>query len=439
MAQTAVILAAGLGTRMKSALPKTLHRIAGCSMLRLLLASCEQVFDRIVVVIGPGMDAVRREAAPHTCVIQDDQRGTAHAALVAAPEFGDGEVAVLYADAPLIRPDTLHRLLQRRAAGDAALVLLASRPADPGRYGRVIARDGHVERIVEWTDAAEAERAEPLCNAGALCAAAPDMARWLREVRTNNAKGEYYLTDIVTLARAEGASVAAVEAPADEVAGVNSRAELAAAEAVVQSWLRAAAMAAGVTMTDPGSVFLCADTELAPDVTIEPNVVFGPGVKVASGALIRAFSHLEGCTVGPGCSVGPYARLRPGAELDELVHVGNFVEVKAARLGARAKANHLTYLGDAQIGPDTNIGAGTITCNYDGYHKHRTTIGARAFIGSDTSLVAPVTVGDGAIVAAGSVITEDVPPDALAVARERQANKLGRAGELRQKLQRKPR
>jgi bifunctional UDP-N-acetylglucosamine pyrophosphorylase/glucosamine-1-phosphate N-acetyltransferase len=439
MPRTAVILAAGLGTRMKSALPKTLHKIAGRSMLRHLLASCEQVFDRIVVVIGPDMEAVRAEATPHLCVVQQDRRGTAHAALMAAPQFGDGEVAVLYADNPLIRPDTLQRLLDRRAAGDAVLALLAFRPADPARYGRVITRDGYVERIVEWIDADASERAEDLCNAGVLCAAAADMARWLGEVRADNAKGEYYLTDTVALARGEGGRVAAVEAPADEVAGINSRAELAAAEAVVQSWLRLAAMDAGVTMIDPGSVFLCADTHLAADVTIEPNVMFGPGVKIASGALIRAFSHLEGCVVGPDCIVGPHARLRPGAELGEAVHVGNFVEVKAAKLGARVKASHLTYLGDADVGAETNIGAGTITCNYDGYNKHRTTIGARAFIGSDTALVAPVTVGDGAIVAAGSVITEDVPADALALARGRQANKPGRAIEMRQKLQLKRR
>ena len=338
---------------------------------------------------------------------------------------------MLYADNPLIRPATLHGLLERRAAGDAALALLAFRPADPGRYGRVINRGGYVHRVVEWIDADDAERAETLCNAGALCAASADMARWLREVRADNAQGEHYLTDVVALARGAGGRVAAVEAPAEELAGINSRGELAAAEAVVQSWLRAAALDAGVTMTDPGSVFLCADTELAPDVTIEPNVVFGPGVKVAAGAQIRAFTHLEGCTVGPQCIVGPHARLRPGAELGEQVHVGNFVEVKAAKLGAGAKANHLAYLGDAEIGAETNIGAGTITCNYDGYHKHRTTIGARVFIGSDTALVAPVSVGDGAIVAAGSVITEDVAPDALALARGRQVQKPGRAIDMR--------
>ncbi len=435
MSHTAVILAAGFGTRMKSTLPKTLHKIAGRSMLRHLLASCEQVFDRIVVVIGPDMEAVRGEAAPHVCVVQQERLGTAHAALMAAPEFGDGEVAVLYADNPLIQPDTLRRLLDRRAAGDAGLALLAFRPNDPSRYGRVMVSGGYVQRVVEWIDADDRERAETLCNAGVLCAASGDMMRWLKAVRADNAKGEYYLTDVVALARSDGERVVAVEAPAEELSGINSRAELAAAEAVVQSRLRAAAMDAGVTMTDPGSVFLCADTELAPDVTIEPNVMFGPGVKVATGALIRAFSHLEGCVVGPDCIVGPLARLRPGAELGEAVHIGNFVEVKAAKIGARTKASHLTYLGDADIGSETNIGAGTITCNYDGYNKHRTRIGSRAFIGSDTALVAPVTVGDGAIIAAGSVITEDVPADALALARGRQENKPGRAVTMRQKLQ----
>jgi bifunctional UDP-N-acetylglucosamine pyrophosphorylase/glucosamine-1-phosphate N-acetyltransferase len=439
MSRTAVILAAGFGTRMKSAVPKTLHKIAGRSMLRHLLASCEQVFDRIVVVIGPDMEAVRREAAPHVCVVQQERRGTAHAALMAAPEFGDGEVAVLYADNPLIQPETLRRLLDRRGADGAGLALLAFRPNDPSRYGRVMVADGYVQRVVEWIDADDQERAETLCNAGVLCAASADMTRWLEAVRADNAKGEYYLTDVVASARSDSEQVVAVEAPAEELSGINSRAELAAAEAVVQSRLRAAAMDAGVTMTDPGSVFLCADTELAPDVTIEPNVIFGPGVKVATGALIHAFSHLEGCVIGADCIVGPFARLRPGAELGETVHVGNFVEVKSAKIGARTKAGHLTYLGDADIGADTNIGAGTITCNYDGYNKHRTRIGSRAFIGSDTALVAPVKVGDGAIVAAGSVITEDVPADALALARGRQENKPGRAVTMRQKLQAKRR
>jgi bifunctional UDP-N-acetylglucosamine pyrophosphorylase/glucosamine-1-phosphate N-acetyltransferase len=431
MQATAVILAAGLGTRMKSALPKTLHRIAGRTMLRHLLSSCEGVFDRIVVVIGPDMAAVAKEAAPHTCVVQHERLGTGHAALQAAELFGDGDVAVLYADNPLIRLETLTRLLDRRAGSGIGLALLAFRPADPGRYGRVLTRDGFVERIVEWADASEEIRATNLCNAGVLCGAASDMRRWLDDVRPGNAKKEFYLTDVVALARAYGTQVAAVEAPAEELGGVNSRAELAAAEAVVQSWLRTAAMEAGVTLMDPGSVFLSADTVFEPDVTVEPNVVFGPGVSVAGGAAIRAFSHLEGCTIGPGCVIGPFARLRPGAVLEQDVHVGNFVELKATTMGPGAKANHLTYLGDASVGAKTNIGAGTITCNYDGYAKHRTTIGANAFIGSDVALVAPVSVGDGAVIAAGSVITEDVAPDALALARGRQVQKPGRAAEMR--------
>jgi len=416
---------------MKSALPKALHRIAGRTMLRHLLSSCEEVFDRIVIVVAPDADAVRREALPHTCVVQQEQRGTAHAALVAAAEFGDGDVAVLYADNPLIRPRTLRRLLERRERGDAALAMVAFRPADPGQYGRVIAHGGYVDRVVEWIDASEEVRAVDLCNAGVLCASVSDMRRWLGEVRTNNAKHEHYLTDLVRLAVEEGARVAAVEAPADELAGVNSRAELAAAEAVVQNWLRNAAMDSGVTMIDPRSVFLCADTELAPDVTVGPNVVFGPGVKVAPGAEILAFSHLEGCNIGPRCIVGPFARLRPGTVLGTDVHIGNFVEVKAALLGDGVKASHLTYLGDAEVGDATNVGAGTITCNYDGVAKHRTKIGAKAFIGSDVALVAPVNVGDGAIIGAGSVITEDVEADALALGRGRQVVKPGRAAAIR--------
>ena len=430
MPATAVILAAGMGTRMKSALPKALHPIAGRSMLRHLLDSCEAVFDRIVVVVGPGMEAVQAAAQPHVSVVQADRLGTAHAALQAADLFGAGEVAVLYADNPLIRPDTLSGLLARRAAGDAALALLAMCPPDPGRYGRVISAGAYVERIVEYADATEVERAETLCNAGVLCAAAGDMARWLRAVRADNAKGEYYLTDLVTLARGEGGRVAAVQAPYGELRGINSRAELADAEAMVQSWLRAAALDNGVTMTDPASVFLCADTVLDTDVTIGPNVVFGPGVRVASGTEIRAFSHLEGCEIGPGCVIGPHARIRPGSVLGDGVHVGNFVELKAAQLASGVKANHLSYLGDVEVGEATNIGAGTITCNYDGAAKHRTVIGAHAFIGSDSSLVAPVTIGDGAFIATGSVITEDVPADALAIARQRQVTKSGRAASM---------
>ncbi len=426
----AVILAAGLGTRMRSSLPKALHPIAGRPMLRQLLDACGAVFDRIVVVAGPEMPALERAAAPYPVVVQQERLGTAHAALQAAALFGDGDVAVLYADNPLISAETLGRLLARRRAG-AGLALLAMRPPDPGRYGRVVATGEDVERVVEWADANQAERAVGLCNAGVLCGPGPDMAAWLAAVRPHNARGEYYLTDLVALARAAGRTVAAVEAPFDELRGINSRAELAEAEAVVQRRLRLAAMDAGVTMTAPETVFLCADTALARDVSVGPNVVFGPGVSVAEGAEIRAFSHLEGCSVGPGAVIGPFARLRPATVLEARAHVGNFVELKATRLGEGAKANHLTYLGDCDVGAGANIGAGTITCNYDGFAKHRTEIGAGAFVGTNSVLVAPVRLGDGAFTAAGSVITEDVAADAMAFGRARQAALPGAAARFR--------
>jgi bifunctional UDP-N-acetylglucosamine pyrophosphorylase/glucosamine-1-phosphate N-acetyltransferase len=305
------------------------------------------------------------------------------------------------------------------------------RPDHENRYGRVIAAHGLVQKIVEWADADQAERAEALCNAGVLCASARDMARWLADVRADNAKGEFYLTDVVALAAAEGADVAAVEAPYDELRGVNSRAELAQAEAVVQRRLRLAAMEGGATLIDPSTTYFSADTRLGRDVTVEPGVFFGPGVTVADDVRIRACSHLEGCTIASGAVIGPFARLRPGAELGEGSHVGNFCEIKAASLGQGAKVNHLSYIGDASVGARTNVGAGTITCNYDGFSKHRTTIGADVFVGSDTAFVAPVTVGDGAMIAAGSVVTADVAPDALAVARGRQAEKPGYAAAFR--------
>lgn len=433
MAATAILLAAGMGTRMRSRLPKALHPIAGRPMLRHLIASCEAVFDRIVVVTGPGMDSVARTAEPHASVVQTDRLGTAHAALQAADLFGDGDVAILYADNPLVQPATLRALLDRRTRGDAGLVLMTMRPDDPAQYGRVLLSDGYVGRIVEWADATSDQRAVTLCNAGGLCARAQDMRRWLSAVHNDNAKREYYLTDVVAIARSDGVRVAALEAPAGEVAGINSRAELAAAEAVVQRRLRAAAMDAGVSMLDPASVFLSFDTVLGQDVSLGPNVVFGPGVTVGPGTEIRAFSHLEGVRIGEDCVIGPFARLRPGTVIQDGAHVGNFVELKATLLGAGAKANHLTYLGDAEVGDQANIGAGTITCNYDGFAKHRTRIGARAFIGSDTALVAPVSVGDGAITAAGSVITDDVTTDSLAIARARQTEKPGRAAEFRAK------
>jgi bifunctional UDP-N-acetylglucosamine pyrophosphorylase/glucosamine-1-phosphate N-acetyltransferase len=423
----AILLAAGHGTRMRSALPKTLHPIAGRPMIRHLLASVEPVFDRAVVVVGPEMPALEQAAAPHPTAVQRERLGTGHAALQAAPLLDgfEGDVAVLYADNPLIGAETLRRL--RAARQGAGLVLLAMRPADPARYGRVVQdATGGVTRIVEFADANAEERAIGLCNAGVVCARGADLFRWLRAVRNDNRQGEYYLTDVVAIAAGEGVRVAAVEAPEAELRGINSRAELAEAEAEMQRRLRRAAMDEGATLIQPESVVFSHDTKLGRDVTVGPNVVFGPGVEVEDEVEIRAFSHLEGCVVKRGAVIGPFARLRPGAVIGPRAHVGNFVEIKAAVLGEGAKANHLTYLGDAEIGAGANIGAGTITCNYDGVAKHRTVIGEGAFIGSDTALVAPVRVGARAITAAGSVITEDVPDDALAIARGRQTVKEGR-------------
>ncbi|NNM57692.1 bifunctional UDP-N-acetylglucosamine diphosphorylase/glucosamine-1-phosphate N-acetyltransferase GlmU [Acidocella sp.] len=423
MENTAVIIAAGLGTRMKSTLPKAAHKLAGREMLRHLTIAAESVFTRVVVVVGPDMPALEALAAPHGVVVQAERLGTAHAARQAEAQFGEGLVAVFYADNPLVSPATMQALLARARADDAGLVLLAMTPPDPGKYGRLVMRDGYVSRIVEYADATPEERRLTLCNAGGLAGKAADMRRWLAAVKAENAKGEYYLTDIAAIAQAEGVKVAAFEAPYAECMGINSRAELAAAEAALQTRLREAALESGVSMLAPETVFFSADTLLGADVIVGPYVVFGPGVTVEPGAEIKAFSHLEGCVVHCGALIGPYARLRPGADIGPGAHVGNFVEIKAATLGAGAKANHLAYIGDAEIGPGTNIGAGTITCNYDGTAKHKTRIGAKVFIGSNTALVAPITVGDGALVAAGSTLTEDVAPNTLALGRARQVNK----------------
>lgn len=425
--RAAIILAAGQGTRMKSAMPKVMHRIAGRPMINHLIAACEPVFDRIIVVAGPGMPELERAVAPHASVVQAERRGTGHAARMAAPllEGFAGDVAVLYGDNPLITTATLERLVAAR--GEADLALLAMRPAYPARYGRVVQDGaGDVARIVEWADAGEEERAIGLCNAGVVCAAWGDLSRWLAALRNDNRQGEFYLTDVVGAARAEGRRNRAVEAPEAELRGINSRVELAMAEAEVQARLREAAMLGGATLTLPQTVCLAWDTQLGRDVVVEPHVVFAPGVTVEEGVQIRAFSHLEQCVVRAGAIIGPYARLRPGTEVGVGAHVGNFVELKAASLGAGAKANHLSYLGDVSIGAGANIGAGTITCNYDGVNKHRTEIGAGAFIGSDSALVAPVRIGARALVAAGSVVTEDVPDDAMAIARGRQVTKAGR-------------
>jgi bifunctional UDP-N-acetylglucosamine pyrophosphorylase / glucosamine-1-phosphate N-acetyltransferase len=432
----AIVLAAGKGTRMKSALPKVLHRIAGRSMVGHVLDNLAALkVAKTAVVIAPGMDAVAKEVAPHATAIQQEQLGTAHAAAAARDVIGkvDGTILVLFGDSPFITDETIGRLVQRREAADRpAVVVLGMRPSDPTGYGRLVTDvQGNLTAIVEHRDADETQRAIGLCNSGVM--AIDGGAFWvlLDKIENKNAKQEYYLTDIVAVARQCGFGAAVVEAPAAELIGINSRAELAAAEALCQERLRARAFDNGVTMTDPASVFLCADTRLGQDVTIGPNVVFGPGVTVADNVEILAFCHIEGAAIESGAIIGPYARLRSGSKIGVGAKVGNFVETKNAVLGKGAKANHLTYLGDTEVGAKSNIGAGTITCNYDGFLKSKTTIGDNAFIGSNSALVAPVTIGAGAIVAAGSVITRDVPADAMSVARGSQVDKPGWASKFR--------
>ena len=433
-----VVLAAGKGTRMKSARSKVLHQVAGRSLLGHVLDTATAIGpERIVVVVGPDMGDVEAAAAPHAVEQQPEQLGTADAVKAArAPlsDFNMGTVFVLYGDTPFIGVETLEEMLAERERG-AGIVVLGFRPDDPAAYGRLITDDaGRLQRIVEFKDASEAERAVTLCNSGVLAIDAAVLFRLIDAVGNDNAKGEYYLTDIVGLARADNIDCSVVEADADELQGVNSRADLAEAESFWQARRRRQVMDDGVTLSDPSTVYFSHDTKFEPDVLVGPNVVFGPGVTVGQGTEIKAFCHLEGVKIGAGAAIGPFARLRPGAVLEPGVKIGNFVEVKNAVLGEGAKASHLSYIGDAEVGPEANIGAGTITCNYDGYFKHRTTIGAAAFIGSNTALVAPVSVGEGAIVGAGSVITVDVSKDALALGRGRQANKEGRGGEINAEL-----
>jgi bifunctional UDP-N-acetylglucosamine pyrophosphorylase/glucosamine-1-phosphate N-acetyltransferase len=438
----AIILAAGEGSRLNSAHSKVLHEIAGQPMIRHVLDALRPLDPaETIVVVGRDMDGVARAVAPMPSVIQSPPRGTgdavraAHPALAAA--LGDiDDIVVLYGDTPLLRTETIAALIDaRRRAPEVAVAVAGMRPADPGPYGRlVLGPDGALLRIVEAAEASAEERAITLCNGGIMALQARHAFDLLDRIGNDNAKREFYLTDIVAVARAERLSCRVAELPEEELIGVNTRAELAAAERAMQELLRRRAMASGATLVAPETVFLCADTRLGRDVVIEPNVVFGPGVRIADNVRIRSFSHLEGAEIASGAIVGPFARLRPGAVLEAEVHVGNFVEVKATRLGAGVKASHLSYLGDSDIGAGTNIGAGTITCNYDGFSKFRTIIGERAFIGSNTALVAPVSVGDGAYVATGSVVTSDVPADALTIARARQVDKPGRARELRARL-----
>ena len=434
----AVILAAGKGTRMKSDVHKVLHPIAGRAMLDHLLGVVDGLGpSKKIVVVGSGREQVERlvDARSGQVVVQEQQLGTAHAVQQAEAALGgfDGDVLILYGDTPLVEAETMANMLARLNAPDApAVVVVGFRPSDPMAYGRILARDdGTIEKMVEFKDATEEERAVDLCNSGLMAARAEDLFRLLGQVGNENAAGEYYLPDIVMLAARAGRRSVVIEAQPWEMAGVNSRAELALVEAVWQRRRRLKAMADGVTLVAPDTVWFAHDTEIGRDCVVEPNVVFGPGVRIADGVTIRAFSHIEGADIATGAEIGPYARLRPGAEIGEKAKVGNFVEVKKARLGKGAKANHLSYIGDADVGAAANIGAGTITCNYDGFFKYPTKIGEGAFIGSNTALVAPVTVGKNAIVGAGSVVTRDVSDEALAVARGKQEERPGWAARFR--------
>lgn len=418
----AIILAAGQGTRMKSALPKVLHPIAGRTMIGHVLAGLAPLgCARLVVVVAPEHDSVAEAVAPARVIRQPRPLGTGHAARVAIDALGPyrGTVLIGFGDTPLVTPETLRRLVRARDADDPpGIVLLGFETSDPARYGSLLqAPDGSVERIVEHADRHAIDRPVRLYNGGIMAVDGERLPDWLHRIRPDNSRGEYYLTDIVALARAEGARVAVEVARHQEVMGVDSRAGLARAEAVMQQRLRRAAMDAGVTLVAPETVFLSHDTIVGRDAVIHPYVTIGPGSIIGEEAEIRSFSHIEGARIGDRARIGPYARLRPGTDIGLGAHVGNFVEVKESAIAAGAKANHLAYIGDAQVGEGANIGAGTITCNYDGFDKHRTEIGAGAFIGSNSALVAPVRIGENAIVGAGSTITSDVDPDAVAVVR----------------------
>ena len=423
---------------MRSARPKVLHTIGERSLLAHVLTSAMQAGGGdIAVVVGPDQDAVAKEARAYApkarTFVQKERRGTAHAVLAARKAIAQkpDDILVMFADTPLVRPQTLVELRAALANG-ATVAVLGFRPANSAGYGRLLTRGDELLAIVEDRDADGEQRKIGLCNGGLMAIAGDKALAILDRVGNTNAKGEYYLSDAVAIARDMGLKAVAIETGEDDMRGINTKAQLAETEAVLQKRLRAAALEAGVTMIAPDTVFLSADTKFGKDVTIEPNVVFGPGVSVADGATIRAFSHLEGAHVGKGARVGPFARLRPGADLGADVHIGNFVEVKEAKIEAGAKANHLAYIGDARVGADANIGAGTITCNYDGVAKHRTDIGKGAFIGSNSSLVAPVKVGDRAYVGTGTVVTKNVPADALTIARAEQVIKPGWAKGLRQ-------
>jgi bifunctional UDP-N-acetylglucosamine pyrophosphorylase/glucosamine-1-phosphate N-acetyltransferase len=439
-----VILAAGQGTRMRSDTHKVLHPIASQPLLLHLLDRVDALgADKRVLVVGKGREQVEAAIAGRgvQIALQAEQKGTGHAVQQAETALAgyEGPVLILYGDTPFVKAETLRRMIDRlNGDGGPGVVVLASTPADPLKYGRIILDEGdRIARMVEYKDATEEERAVRLCNSGMMAVRAKDLFRWLGKVGNDNAAGEYYLPDIVNIAAAEGREAVVIEGDPYETAGVNSRAELAHLELEWQRRRREQALDEGATLIDPESVWFAYDTKLGRDVTVEPHVVFGPGVAVADGATIHAFSHIEGAAIGAKASIGPFARIRPGTRLAENTRVGNFVELKKAEIAEGAKVNHLSYVGDASVGTGANIGAGTITCNYDGFGKYRTVIGDGAFIGSNTALVAPVTVGDGAIVGAGSVITRDVEPDSLAVERSEQKGIAGWARRFRERMTRK--
>ncbi|HEX5257458.1 MAG TPA: bifunctional UDP-N-acetylglucosamine diphosphorylase/glucosamine-1-phosphate N-acetyltransferase GlmU [Sphingomicrobium sp.] len=439
-----VILAAGQGTRMRSDTHKVLHPIASRPLLLHLLDRVDALgAEKRVVVVGKGREQVEAAIAGRdvSVAFQAEQKGTGHAVEQAAEALAgyDGPVLILYADTPFAEADTLRRMLDRLDGDDGpGVVVLASCPEDPAKYGRIILGEGdRIAKMVEYRDATEEERAVRLCNSGMMAVRARDLFRWLGKVGNDNAAGEYYLPDVVNVAAAEGREAVVIEGDAYETAGVNSRAELAHLELEWQRRRRERVLHEGATLIDPESVWFAYDTKLGRDVTVEPHVVFGPGVEVADGATIHAFSHIEGAIVGAKASIGPFARIRPGTRLAERSKVGNFIELKKADVGEGAKVNHLSYIGDASVGAGANIGAGTITCNYDGFGKYRTEIGAGAFIGSNTALVAPVRIGAGAVVGAGSVITRDVEPDSLAIERSEQKGIAGWARRFRERMTRK--
>lgn len=439
-----VILAAGQGTRMRSDTHKVLHPIASRPLLLHLLDGVDGLgAKKRVVVVGKGRDQVQQalDGRDVTVAHQAEQKGTGHAVLQAREtlEGYDGAILILYGDTPFVHSGTLRRMLDRLDGDDGpGVVVMASTPDDPAAYGRIILGEGdRIAKMVEYRDATPEERAVRLCNSGMMAVRARDLFRWLEKVGNDNAAREYYLPDVVNIAAAEGREAVVIEGDPYETAGVNSRAELAHLELEWQRRRREHALHEGATLIDPESVWFAYDTKLGRDVTVEPHVVFGPGVEIADGATIKAFSHIEGAIVGARAAIGPFARIRPGTKLGNRSKVGNFVELKKASLGEGAKVNHLSYVGDADIGPAANIGAGTITCNYDGFGKHRTVIGAGAFIGSNTALIAPVTIGEGAVVGAGSVITSDVEADSLAIERSEQKGIAGWARRFRERMSRK--